>query len=506
MVKDGGRKIATVVIAVLLIYMILGIFGVLPNNLDIAKKFTSTELKYSDTDNGIHHINITKETLNVVVDSSGNAWYLETVDSGRASLYKVLKNGNYQDYPLPFTDLNTNFQKIEIFSNHIFIPIYQNDVTHDGFIGFNLKTETFDIEATVLDIGAYPKSLAFDNNDNVWLTEDTGKLASISVDLQTFHEYTIPYVATNTFFDIKVDTNGNVWFTEVTTEYIGIFYPSNTSFSRIVIPNAHVINIAPHGDYMWCADTASNSIYKIDINTYVVTKISISYSQFQPRAITVDNSNGNVWVTESQGYGIESNYIGQYTPSGDFKLYEIYTGAVSTSIVVDSGHNVWFTESNVGKIGYIDAVITGNVDFKILSINDWTSDKIYKPSEYVNVPLVVRVEITSEDAIASAQILYKNVGQSDYEAVDLTISSGDSTIGIWNGTIPSQTQSGNLEFYVDTFSDMGNESVSASTTVLIKDITSSNGTIFGVDSRYLIYGMGIAILLPIGMAINRRKE
>jgi streptogramin lyase len=155
---------------------------------------------------------------------------------------------------------------------------------------------------------------------------------------------------------IAFDKQGRAWFPMPMTNSLGMYNPSNSTFSQWVVPTA---NSGPWGvaidskGVVWFTEHYTNKIGAFDPSTNTFREIATPASNSQPYGITVDNSD-NVWFTEnSDAVGL----IAEYTTGGVLNEYKIRSsptsGLTPHLITIDKNGDIWWSEGWVSAVGVL---------------------------------------------------------------------------------------------------------------------------------------------------------
>jgi len=208
-----------------------------------------------------------------------------------------------------------------------------------------------------------PLFLAIDEVGNVWFTEpSTDALGRYDPSDNSWHQW---YLKQNSSpYDLTFDSNGKLWFTEFGTNDIGFLDPLTNKVVENPIPthasNPYGIAVDPHGT-VWFAENAAGIG---QIGSYTPTKSGIikitehAVRVQHPHMITSDRD-GNIWY--SGGFGGD---IGEFQPrtannidfvvdQGTCSSTSACPGTHISGIAIDSQHNVWFTDANSQRVGYL---------------------------------------------------------------------------------------------------------------------------------------------------------
>jgi virginiamycin B lyase len=208
-----------------------------------------------------------------------------------------------------------------------------------------------------------PLFAVVDREGNIWFTQPTtDALGEYDPLDNSWHQW---YLKQGSLpFDLTIDTNGNLWFTEFGTNDIGFFDPLTDTVVENPIPtpasNPYGITVDPQGT-VWFAENATGvgqigSFTPTTSGTIKITEHAVGVQR--PHLITTDRA-GNVWY--SGGFGGD---IGEFKPKSGISLrFAIGQGTCLSSsacpgthisgIAVDSKDNVWFTDSDSQRVGYL---------------------------------------------------------------------------------------------------------------------------------------------------------
>ena len=208
-----------------------------------------------------------------------------------------------------------------------------------------------------------PLFVVVDKDGNVWFTQPSSDAPGEFVPQdESWHQWHLKRGSTP--FDLVIDAQGNLWFTEFGTNDIGFFDPHTQTLVENPIPtpnsNPYGITVDPQGT-VWFAENAAGvgqigSFTPTTSGTIKITQHAVGAQR--PHLITTDRA-GNVWY--SGGFGGD---IGEFNPqSGNNLRFTVDQGTCLSSaacpgshisgIAVDSKDNVWFTDSNSQRLGYL---------------------------------------------------------------------------------------------------------------------------------------------------------
>ncbi|HEY6284155.1 MAG TPA: hypothetical protein VIX20_00710 [Ktedonobacteraceae bacterium] len=208
-----------------------------------------------------------------------------------------------------------------------------------------------------------PLFAAVDREGNVWFTQPTtDALGEYDPLDNSWHQWYLKQGSSP--FDLTFDSNGNLWFTEFGANDIGFFDPLTDMVVENPIPtpasNPYGITVDPQGT-VWFAQNAVGvgqigSFTPTRSGTINITEHAVSVQR--PHMITTDRS-GNVWY--SGGFGGD---IGEFKPQSANNIRFVVgqgtclsssacSGTHISGIAIDNQDNVWFTDANSQRVGYL---------------------------------------------------------------------------------------------------------------------------------------------------------
>jgi streptogramin lyase len=214
--------------------------------------------------------------------------------------------------------------------------------------------------------GSDPWGTAFDGSGRVWVAmpgcdpspscssgTPPGKLDVYNSQTSSWlASYTLPPGFGQPLF-IAFDKQGRAWFPMPMTNSLGMYNPSNSTFSQWVVPTAGAgpwdVAIDSKG-VVWFTEHYGNQIGSFDPSTQTFKEIATPASNSLPYGITVDSSD-NVWFTENND---AVGLIAEYTTGGVLNEYKIRSsptsGLTPHLITIDKNGNIWWSEGWVTSI------------------------------------------------------------------------------------------------------------------------------------------------------------
>ena len=213
--------------------------------------------------------------------------------------------------------------------------------------------------------GGYSSPLftSVDREGNVWFTEPTtDAIGEYDPLANSWRQWYLKQGSSP--FDLIMDSNGKLWFTEFGTNDIGFLDPLTNKIVENAIPtsasNPYGITMDPHGT-IWFAENATGIS---QIGSFIPTLSGVikitehAVSVQRPHMITADR-NGNIWF--SGGFGGD---IGEFKPKSANDIHFVVNqntclsssacpGSHISGIAIDNQNNVWFTDANSQRVGYL---------------------------------------------------------------------------------------------------------------------------------------------------------
>ncbi|HTK07832.1 MAG TPA: hypothetical protein VL485_11730 [Ktedonobacteraceae bacterium] len=218
-----------------------------------------------------------------------------------------------------------------------------------------------------INAGSDPWGTAFDSSGNVWVAVpgcDPSPYCSTGTPpgrLDVYNPQASSWVTSHQLpagfgqpLFVAFDKQGRAWFPMPMTNSLGMYNPSNNTYSQWVVPTA---GSGPWGvaidskGVVWFTEHYSNKIGSFNPSTQTFTEIATPASNSVPYGITVDSSD-NVWFTENSD---AVALIAEYTTGGVLKEYKIRNGSTSGvtphMITIDQNGNVWWSEGWATAVG-----------------------------------------------------------------------------------------------------------------------------------------------------------
>ncbi|MEX0764249.1 MAG: CopD family protein [Nitrosopumilaceae archaeon] len=229
------------------------------------------------------------------------------------------------------------------------------DVSFDVVIKPHLSQLKTDItEYGFPDANAAPLFPVFDGKNTIWVS-DTAKprLWKFTIDDKKFTSYEFDGQISVT---LNIDNDGKIWYTDTPNSRIGFFDPKTEKFENIDLPikSVPIFTEADLKNNIWVALADKNILLKYDQDEKKFEEFKISAAPLSgPTALILDKF-GNIWFTESQAgkIGVINPDTGQsreFGPQDSLKE--------PTALFFDNNGNLWISEHTGLAITRFDTVL-----------------------------------------------------------------------------------------------------------------------------------------------------
>jgi streptogramin lyase len=242
-------------------------------------------------------------------------------------------------------------------------------VFYAGFLA-SAHAAPFTINEFPLAGGSFPDCITSGPDGNLWVTEESGKIAQMAPDGTILNEFDIPS-GTGNRFGITTGPDGNLWFTEnfgLGGGKIGKITPagaiSEIDITSVVsggLTNVSGITAGPDGN-LWVTNTDLSASKIIRIPPDTDANCSSCMAFITPTGVSDPNHitmgpDGNLWFTERSG-----RKIGRITPNGSITEFPPSGNTLVTpaGITLGPDGNLWFAEQSASA-NYIGRITTNGV-------------------------------------------------------------------------------------------------------------------------------------------------
>ncbi len=186
----------------------------------------------------------------------------------------------------------------------------------------------------------------------IWVTEQSGSLASINPANGNSTQYNIPTPNSGPTAIAAGPDGNSMWFLETTANRIGEINLTTDAFSEFPLldtPKAGLLGItAGPADEVWFTEFNANKIGMIDTQTGAISEFPLPGVNTKPVGITY-GPDGNLWIAEAG-----ANQIASFDPTTDVAQVHSIGGTSNhevEGITVGPDQNIWFTETAANAIG-----------------------------------------------------------------------------------------------------------------------------------------------------------
>ena len=319
--------------------------------------------------------------------------------------------------------------------------------------------------------GAYPASIEFDSEGNVWFSEIFGKkLGSLNPSLaennttKGIREYEFEDLVNHkitTMGPASINNNNNnnnkinnskkdiVWFSAVDYPYNGSIVNYNITSKKFNVfqltkeAGIPISIIEDNKEKLWINDHATSLFFKFDPKSGQIKKYSTSLPSTRNNTSSLPYFNeyreGKIWFN-----GHEGNAIGYFDPENDTMVeYHIPTrskiwGNTSNPLkfAIDNTGSIYFTEWTENKIGILNSSgidkipIVMNISKNVIELNSRENK-----GDTINISLYNNNQINNKNNETDLIKLNNNNKKESDDKVKMLVSSSISKSGIlWNIT------------------------------------------------------------------------
>ncbi|HET8720349.1 MAG TPA: copper resistance protein CopC [Candidatus Nitrosotenuis sp.] len=201
--------------------------------------------------------------------------------------------------------------------------------------------------------------LALDSQNKVWYIDPITKvLGSFNPDDNSNTKFGIKTDATLTA--LAIDANDTVWITATSPagdeDQVFKFDSKTAKFSSIKLPNKSGplgMTVDNSEGKLWIAYGTSGKIASLDISNSKISEFSPikeNYTLLSPTALLVDDKTGKIIISEHDGTAVSV-----YDPLLDsFKRVSLNPSGLPYGMAFDKYHNLWVAQHVIDKIAVVD--------------------------------------------------------------------------------------------------------------------------------------------------------
>lgn len=215
-----------------------------------------------------------------------------------------------------------------------------------------IKTDV--VEYSFPDTNVAPLYPVFDGENAIWISDTIKpRLWKFTIDNKKFTSYEFDGQIAVT---LNIDNDGKIWYTDTPNSRIGFFDPATERFENIDLPvkSVPIFMETDLKNNIWIALSDKNILLKYYQNEKKFEEFKISSTPLAgPTALILDES-GNIWFTESQ-----AGKIGVINPdTGESKEFVPQNSLKEpTALFFDDNGNLWISEHTGPTITRFDTVL-----------------------------------------------------------------------------------------------------------------------------------------------------
>lgn len=256
--------------------------------------------------------------------------------------------------------------------------LWTADSGNGTLVSFDTASGTY-ASYTVGSPGAGPFAIAFDSAGNIWFANgaNVGKFTPGSASVTM---YSTGLQSAAKVLAIAAGAPGSMWFYDAGTNNPPLAIGRPSYFGRIDTASGSIQEF-PTGNKagplqgpmsmtlgkdgaIWFADGYNGSVGRLDPSgTISETAVSTPAYPQQAPSVVASGPDGAVWFTSTYNTGGQS-ILGSIDP-GSRQVQLVsggLVGGVFLTLVAGSDNNLWFTEDEVGAIGYSSTITVGVVN------------------------------------------------------------------------------------------------------------------------------------------------
>ncbi len=222
-----------------------------------------------------------------------------------------------------------------------------------------IKPHLSDLQTNIVEYSfprqdAAPLYPVFDGNNTIWIS-DTGKprIWKFTIDDKQFKTYEFNGQISVT---LNIDNDGKIWYTDTPNSKIGFFDPSTEKFENIDLPvkSVPIFTETDRKNNIWVALADKNILLKYNQDEKKFDEFKVSDAPQSGTTALIMDKFGNIWFTESQ-----AGKIGVINPdTGEFKEFGPQDSLKEPSaLFFDENGNLWISEHTGLSITKFDPIL-----------------------------------------------------------------------------------------------------------------------------------------------------
>jgi len=193
-------------------------------------------------------------------------------------------------------------------------------------------------------------AMTIDSSGNIWMAQSTpAMLYEYSVSSNVFQSHVIPTNAQAMIRGISAYGNSFIWIADAGGNQVVGYDVAKNKFYNFTFPlQLDVSSVISDGTYLWVG--CNMELGQVGIYTSNMTDHYIDNYNADIAALAMDRQ-GNIWFVESNSGKVG----GYYSATGQVRIFPIPTAnSDPTCLAVDSQGRMWFVESAVNQLGMFD--------------------------------------------------------------------------------------------------------------------------------------------------------
>jgi streptogramin lyase len=192
-------------------------------------------------------------------------------------------------------------------------------------------------------------AMAADSNGNIWMIDsNVPALYRYEIEKSNFTEFIIPVTGTPKFTGISVDSSGTVWFADQAGNSVGRLSINGFKLYRIPV-FIKPTDVLYKDGFLWIA--AKEELGKLDISSASLTDYFV-YKRNSDLDSLLQDDEGNIWFVETNA-GKLGVFLKVYNGIDEIEIPAI--DPYPKCLEMDSKGRAWFIQSGPGKLGMFDA-------------------------------------------------------------------------------------------------------------------------------------------------------
>lgn len=222
-----------------------------------------------------------------------------------------------------------------------------------------IKPHLSELQTNIVEYGfprqdAAPLYPVFDGKNTIWISDtDKPRIWKFTIEDKQFMAYEFNGQISVT---LNIDNDGKIWYTDTPNSKIGFFDPSTEKFENIDLPikSIPIFTETDRKNNIWVALADKNILLKYNQDEKKFEEFKVSAAPQSGTTALILDKFGNIWFTESQ-----AGKIGVINPdTGEFKEFGPQDSLKEPSaLFFDENGNLWISEHTGLSITKFDTVL-----------------------------------------------------------------------------------------------------------------------------------------------------